>query len=987
MASFATLKATIQQYIKQNGTNAITGNLLQQQLLAMINSLGANYQYAGIATPDTNPGTPDQNVFYIAAVAGNYANFNNTVVKYGEIAILKYNGTWQKDETGIAMEQSLPTFNLVGNGNNVVYSSQFKVKAGNKYILYVKDINISMDGVSAQAGFRLVVRAFTAAGVFVGYLVAIAVPTALSNYYEFTAPDNADYIQIRMRAAASAQQIFWVQDITILSIKRPTEILVGSDKFIDSDILARNIGGIIRPDSQNQRYINTNVNVGDVVNLTPQVSSGNYKYSITKVNPGDVIIINGVGGGDARLWAFIDNQNRLLLNSDANISQSNFELIAPPNSVAIIINSTSVTDCYLISGAIKDVNDTLYSFQQQIGSVLPITDTGKYLETGTPSVGQKISLKPVTSASLVYYTIMRVNPNDSFIINGFGGEAPALWCFVDVNFVILSKSIANLLASNLEITAPANAAYLIINNKQNRPCYFNGQSQQILQNTANIGQNAQTLNKLYSEIEFKNNVYYNVNGFIGDVLTLAETANDSYKAAIVSCQPGDFFIVNATAGGVSAKAFVFVDSQNRMLEPFATIEYKGVVVVPDNAAKIVISTYNKTLQSYAGSNAMLIDTRARVLKQESTELDYSSIQQFCSNGVFSPFRIVSIYYANCPIIISARAKYTTTGDKPTIRFECGFYSSIWYTIGGDGKFETKDWRVPPPMYPDWLRIELRIPAGCTLEISNFSSNKDRTVGKPDVGVRFDAHLGFLSVAPENTMAAYEAAARCGYGACIVNPIFNFENEPYCYHEDTACLSYQGGTNPVELSAEQFAELTQSDMADYRVIGFGNMRKYFNEPIPRLDDFFYLCSVTGMRPMFSTHPTPTDEQWLIIKELLKKYNLLDKIIIKAFSVAILERAFAILGNVYGFIYDVGGTNADGYCDELDNSTLTQFKGGIGVEYQVSVITKQVVETTISRGYFCSVWSVSNITGERYKELIKWGVSEFTDDFNCCSGLNF
>lgn len=111
MANYATLKAAIAAAIRENGNNEITGTLLQQQLLAMVNSLGVGYQYAGIATPTTNPGTPDQNVFYIASTAGTYTNFGGLVLADGEIAILKYNGAWSKDSTGAA---SLEIVNQLG---------------------------------------------------------------------------------------------------------------------------------------------------------------------------------------------------------------------------------------------------------------------------------------------------------------------------------------------------------------------------------------------------------------------------------------------------------------------------------------------------------------------------------------------------------------------------------------------------------------------------------------------------------------------------------------------------------------------------------------------------------------------------------------------------------------------------------------------------------------------------------------------------------
>ena len=102
MANYETLKSAIQQVVKTNGNNEITGALLQQSLLAMINSLGAGYQFMGVATPTTNPGTIDQKAFYIADTAGDYSNFGGIVVANGEIAILKYNDTWTKETTNAA---------------------------------------------------------------------------------------------------------------------------------------------------------------------------------------------------------------------------------------------------------------------------------------------------------------------------------------------------------------------------------------------------------------------------------------------------------------------------------------------------------------------------------------------------------------------------------------------------------------------------------------------------------------------------------------------------------------------------------------------------------------------------------------------------------------------------------------------------------------------------------------------------------------------
>lgn len=95
MANYTNLKASIQAVIvPDNHANEISGGDVLQSLLSMINSLGAGYQFAGVAQPNTSPGTPDYNVFYIAG-PGTYSNFGGTVVASGELGIFSYNGTWQ----------------------------------------------------------------------------------------------------------------------------------------------------------------------------------------------------------------------------------------------------------------------------------------------------------------------------------------------------------------------------------------------------------------------------------------------------------------------------------------------------------------------------------------------------------------------------------------------------------------------------------------------------------------------------------------------------------------------------------------------------------------------------------------------------------------------------------------------------------------------------------------------------------------------------
>ena len=176
--AYENLKSAIKQAIKQNGNQEITGNLLQSTLLSMVDTIGTdnteldkkfdkgnivqttgesedkvmsqkatstelekkadktsvealkkNYVFAGIATPTTNPGTPDMSVFYLANQDGTYTNFNGIKLSLGESAILKYNnGTWKKEifpdtssyeNNDHTKMENATTYMLTHNGENI----------------------------------------------------------------------------------------------------------------------------------------------------------------------------------------------------------------------------------------------------------------------------------------------------------------------------------------------------------------------------------------------------------------------------------------------------------------------------------------------------------------------------------------------------------------------------------------------------------------------------------------------------------------------------------------------------------------------------------------------------------------------------------------------------------------------------------------------------------------------------------------------------
>lgn len=102
MGNYEQLKQAVSNVIKSNGNQEITGAIMQNALLTIISTVGDNATFAGIATPTTNPGTPDQNVFYIASEPGVYSNFGGVELTDQLIIFTNKNGNWVKQDYGIA---------------------------------------------------------------------------------------------------------------------------------------------------------------------------------------------------------------------------------------------------------------------------------------------------------------------------------------------------------------------------------------------------------------------------------------------------------------------------------------------------------------------------------------------------------------------------------------------------------------------------------------------------------------------------------------------------------------------------------------------------------------------------------------------------------------------------------------------------------------------------------------------------------------------
>lgn len=162
MGNYEDLKAAIADVIYQNGNNEITGLLLQQTLLSIVNNLGEYATFGGIATPDTNPGTADQNIYYLAAKAGTYVNFGGISIAEGEAVVLSNKtGVWVKHISGFSTQEKtndIESYKLreadmlkgFWTGSTGVFEASEAFMATTKMPCLEKKINVLRNGQSVN---------------------------------------------------------------------------------------------------------------------------------------------------------------------------------------------------------------------------------------------------------------------------------------------------------------------------------------------------------------------------------------------------------------------------------------------------------------------------------------------------------------------------------------------------------------------------------------------------------------------------------------------------------------------------------------------------------------------------------------------------------------------------------------------------------------------------------------------------------------------
>lgn len=398
MANYNNLKATINANIKANGNEEITGPILNTVLNQAVTTLGAGYQYMGVATPATSPGTPDANVFYIAATPGTYTNFGGKVVADGEVAILKYNGSWAKEVTGAATAAQVTQLGQEVNGSkkNVFLPQLFEgtppqgsaasssgtVWINTACVVNPNDvlINVHIFCKSAGTGRKITIYLIDCENYSIKYTMSWTASSAVRvGWNTYSIPIAGLYDKPCYVGFESAKSFGLFNDAPNEIIKvTPNGEYIGTANVTPAYYVEviQNEYGLVKSVDEAWAYGNAAVRgyamdkylqkeYTDVLNFTETggfwrlntgigttaifIASVNYSSQKLPCNEGDIFIVTSSGGrGEGRAWAFVDANDTILSVSDAGPVAIDVA-VAPKDAAYLLYNTlNSGYDGYVV---------------------------------------------------------------------------------------------------------------------------------------------------------------------------------------------------------------------------------------------------------------------------------------------------------------------------------------------------------------------------------------------------------------------------------------------------------------------------------------------------------------------------------------------------------------------------------------------------------------------------------------------------------------
>ena len=325
------------------------------------------------------------------------------------------------------------------------------------------------------------------------------------------------------------------------------------------------------PITRDKAYINTS---GSTVDITAFVANNTYSVSIVNCSAGDKFQIKGHGGGDPRLWCFIDSNSNVLAKSlGGELYSTLTEITAPENAAKLIANFFVDTEHKLYKGQFVDakinqlhqeLTSTAASLAAEISDLTAETTIQNVPFEKTDGYFLNYSNGNASASEYSAYTKVNVDNTKKYYISTIiTGNRGICFYHNDTYISGFNSDTSGQTLVDYEVTLPPNCNVMGV-------CTADKSKAMVIKvaNTKHLALANEIVDTQkavgYNRYTFTDG-YYIRTPAIGTA-DLTPIADNRISCCVIECNAGDVFTINGLPFDNSGmRPYMFVDSEDSVL--------------------------------------------------------------------------------------------------------------------------------------------------------------------------------------------------------------------------------------------------------------------------------------------------------------------------------------------------------------------------------------------------------------------------------------
>ena len=352
----------------------------------------------------------------------------------------------------------------------------------------------------------------------------------------------------------------------------------------------------------------------------------------------------------------------------------------------------------------------------------------------------------------------------------------------------------------------------------------------------------------------------------------------------------------------------------------------------------------------------------------------------------SLYPYIQVYYNNPPLTKDCfRVRYTLGANNYYRYSECKCI-----TNGKVSAFSSPEWNG------NYI-LKITIPRGVTLYLDSFYAEYDSSFINKD-SYRIMQH-GRIFNSPMDCETNWQGWSHVGNYGAIVVPKRTADGVWVCFHDDVfgdnPIVRVIGESQPL-LPAESIQACTYAQTQTLEYISTNSFG--FHDRIPKLETFLEYCAKSGVHPVFSIHPNWDIDQWEELRDLVVKYNMLDKLNIKGgYSQNFIDTIYSVFGSsIESFLIDLAlekqptvkqiNTLAEKSWDLTRISVGFEYMSNTGGYFSDECLS-MIRQKGLVHGLYYHASDIFPLSSEFIKSCIQKGCYEASVDYFFSNGLNW